>query len=183
MAHSPTDEDELLEEALALSADDGSLLGEIAEEPSSELDGDRQEPGRTEINTSGKEEDGQRPGTPPSHPAEPSPSTPPPPAESSLALQESDRTDEVVADQVETQHPATSHHPNTNREIEQESIKQTLHDIISEIDREMESDNFNEEVFFFSFPSTSAAAILTFLPTMPLVYSKDRPAGMPSKRP
>lgn len=38
------------------------------------------------------------------------------------------------------------HNNNNNREIEQESIKQTLHDIISEIDREMEADNFNEEV-------------------------------------
>jgi len=34
----------------------------------------------------------------------------------------------------------------SSREIEQESIKQTLHEIISEIDREMEADFISEEV-------------------------------------
>ncbi len=37
-----------------------------------------------------------------------------------------------------------------SREIEQENIKQTLHEIISEIDREMEADFSNEEVSLFS---------------------------------
>ena len=44
----------------------------------------------------------------------------------------------------------------SNREIQQENIKHALHEIISEIDREMEADLSNEEVswiFSFSFPT------------------------------
>ena len=45
----------------------------------------------------------------------------------------------------------------SNREIQQENIKHALHEIISEIDREMEADLSNEEVswifFLFSFPT------------------------------
>lgn len=40
----------------------------------------------------------------------------------------------------------SSSHSHSNREIQQENIKHALHEIISEIDREMEADLSNEEV-------------------------------------
>lgn len=42
--------------------------------------------------------------------------------------------------------PSESHQNSANCEIQQESIKHALHEIISEIDREMEADFANEEV-------------------------------------
>lgn len=42
----------------------------------------------------------------------------------------------------------SSGHSHSNREIQQENIKHALHEIISEIDREMEADLSNEEVSY-----------------------------------
>ncbi len=51
----------------------------------------------------------------------------------------------------------TSGHSHSNREIQQENIKHALHEIISEIDREMEADLSNEEVSLLAAASRMAA--------------------------
>lgn len=67
-------------------------------------------------------------------------------------LEEVEEEQESEAQQL---HPksggVSSSSSSNNKEIEQESIKQTLHEIISEIDREMEGDLLNEEVRSDSF--------------------------------
>lgn len=50
----------------------------------------------------------------------------------------------------------------SNREIPQENIKHALHEIISEIDREMEADMSNEEVRFFHSRSDGAPCLDVF---------------------
>lgn len=70
------------------------------------------------------------------------------PLESRVVDAQAPSGDDCVSQQQEQQQQRQQdhHQNNPNREIEQESIKHALHEIISEIDREMEADFANEEV-------------------------------------
>ncbi|XP_057365531.1 uncharacterized protein LOC130686425 [Daphnia carinata] len=152
--HSPStlldEEERLLAEEL-LVEEDQSLSAEAFTtemEPSIEMAEDLKEPGiggdgdsGTEINTSVGNVD-QQEELAQEHQQS---------SEADLSIQEPQSTeaDQTVASGSECRPVEASDlsgSSSNNREIEQENIKQTLHEIISEIDREMEADFSNEEV-------------------------------------
>jgi len=139
---SEEDQDVFFEEASA----------SVLQEPSTELDENFEEPGsgekQTEINTSnGTTHEESTELTTSSEIQE---SVTPPESSSTDVKEEAvlSMPPDPIEEEILPAANINPHNNNNNREIEQESIKQTLHDIISEIDREMEADNFNEEVCF-----------------------------------
>ena len=162
--HSPSTPSTLCEEeAQELREEEADEVGAGVTEPSIEMAEDLKEPGisggggvedgdsGTEINTSGVVED--------QHQQEES-------VEAESCIQEPALAEavEIVASgsecRPEVQNSAglsssSSASNLANREIPQENIKHALHEIISEIDREMEADFSNEEVSFCFFPAAN----------------------------
>lgn len=83
-----------------------------------------------------------------------------------LSIQEPPSTVETVASGSQcrsVQASDLSNSSSNNREIHQENIKHALHEIISEIDREMEADFSNEEVSLLNWTTDSLMMVSSFL--------------------
>lgn len=124
-------------------------------EPSIEMSEDLKEPGDidsgTEINTSGDGVNGVENGGVQQEQAEHQhEKTEPESVEPDFSIQQTaEEAQEAVAsgcDSRPVENATLSDSSVLNREIQQENIKHALHEIISEIDREMEADLSNEEV-------------------------------------